>query len=60
MSELRPHPSLQELKEALEIGRLREYRRIWTLINLDMMIPREVKLRIRDLIFGPESDEPIL
>lgn len=60
MSELRPHPSLQELNEALKIGRLREFKRIWTLINLDMMIPREVKLRIRDLLFGPESDEPIL
>ena len=60
MSELKPHPSIQELKEALKIGQLREFKRIWTLINLDMMIPREVKLRIRDLLFGPESDEPIL
>lgn len=57
---MKPHPSIQELNEALQIGRLREFKRIWTLINLDMMIPREVKLRIRDLLFGPESDEPIL
>lgn len=57
---MKPHPSLQELNEALQIGRLREFKRIWTLINLDMMIPREVKMRIRDLLFGPESDEPIL
>lgn len=37
-----------------------EKKRIWTIINLDMMIPMEVKSRIRDLIFGVNSEEPIL
>lgn len=40
-------------------GAEEEKKRIWTTINLDMMIPVGVKSRIRDLIFGVDSEEPI-
>lgn len=50
----------QTVMLAIQQAANEEKKRIWTIINLDMMIPMEVKSRIRDLIFGVNSEEPIL
>lgn len=55
-----PEIELDEFGEMLVRKIQREERkRVWMLINLDMMIPMQHKARIRDLLFGTESDEPI-
>jgi hypothetical protein len=61
MSESDLETKLDEAARAiLEKIKSRERLRVWTLIELDMMIPQEHKPRIKSLFIKEEDEQPIL